>query len=128
MRLEYFDINRIVSVYLLGERPNNSFVWENERPIKRFFGLIDTGKLRPGGYYWNDELYTEDEIRNMGYKVYSHDERLRNNVVYKATVKIDLEHDNSVNISFETEGDMIKWVDKLIEKSYTIFEVIDYDK
>jgi hypothetical protein len=133
MRLEYFDVDRIVTMFLRGERVNNSFVWENERPIKRFFGLIDTGKTRPAGYYdtsdWRDDvLYTEEQIRSNGYKVYSRDERINDNVVEKAYVKIDLEHDNSVNVQFETETEMREWVDKLIEKSKTTFEVVNYDK
>jgi hypothetical protein len=133
MRLEYFDVDRIVSVFLRGERVENSFVWESERPIKRFFGLIDTGKTRPAGYYhnsWcdNDVLYTEEKIRSIGYKVYSRDERLIDNVVDKAYVMIYLEHDKSVKVQFETEAEMREWVNMILVMSEGNFQLIDYDK
>jgi hypothetical protein len=133
MRLEYFDVDRIVSVFLRGERVDNSFVWESEKPIKRFFGLIDTGKTRPAGYYysrgWGDDvLYTEEQIRSNGYKVYSRDERINDNIVERAYVKIDLEHNNSIKVEFETEAEMRVWVNKLIDKSSATFELVDYEK
>jgi hypothetical protein len=126
MKKEYFDIDRIVTIYLAGERPNHSFVWENEKPIKYFFGLIDSGRFTPEGYYkscsYDSDCYTEEELINYGYLV-------KDKIVYdKPYVKIDLEHDNSVNISFETEAEMKEWVNKIIEKSKKTFEVIDYEK
>lgn len=132
MHIEYFDVDRIVTISLFGEKVDGSYVWCEPRPIKRFFGLIDTGRFKPAGYYytnsWEDVLYTEEQLRGYGYKVYSRDERLIDNVVYKPYVKVDLEHDNSLTVRFETDAEMLEWVEMIKVKSGKNFETVVYER
>lgn len=132
MRIEHFDVDRIVTLSLFGERVDRSYEWREPRPIKRFFGLIETSRFTPAGYYhinsWEDVPYTEEELRGYGYKVYGRDERLIDNVVEKAYVKVDLEHDNSLTVRFETDVEMLEWVDMIKATSGKTFETVVYEK
>lgn len=128
MSKEYFDVDRIVTISLFGEI-DAGYEWVEPQPIKRFFGLIDTGRFTPAGYVStpNDSsIYTEENLRGYGYKVYSRDERIVNNVVNKPYVKVDLEHDNSLTVRFETEDEMLKWVDEIKALSKKVFVLVNY--
>jgi len=125
MRIEYFDVNRIVTISLRGERVDSHFEWQNPKPIKRFFGLIDTGKYTPEGYYnlsrYNN-YYTEEELINHGYIV-------KDKVVYyKPYVQVDLEHENSLTVKFENDTEMLEWVEFVKNKSNKVFIVVDHNK
>lgn len=131
MNIVHFDINRIVKISVYGEKPVSNIQWCEPEPIKKFFGLYNTGRFKPGGYYYHAcftqaRIVTEQEILNMGYKVYSRDERLIQNVVRKAHVSISLEYNESVTFSFETENEMLKWVDNIKIQSNSNFRTIIY--
>jgi hypothetical protein len=128
---EYFDVSRIVSVYFRSETPCTYYYWVESEPIKKFFGLIDTGRFTETGWCdnrdWKDGIiYTEDEIRSYGYKIYSTDERINDRICHKAYVKVDLTHDNQIEQSFETDADAEAWIQSLKEKSGKTFEVVTY--
>jgi hypothetical protein len=127
---EYFEVSRIVSVYFRPEHPETRFYWRDSEPIKTFFGLINTGRFAEAGwlnaYDWDEVLYTEDEIRNYGYKVYSTDERINERICNKAYVKVYLTHDNTIEQSFETDKEAEAWIELLKEKSGKTFEVAIY--
>lgn len=131
MYIEYFDVNRIVSIVVCGERPVNEYEWREPSLIKKFFGLINTGKFTEAGYYSkygsNKVPYTEEELRGYGYKVYSRNERINTNVVNKAYVKVYLEHDNRVREKFETEDEMQQWVEKIKTTSGKTFEIVNIE-
>ena len=131
MRLEHFDINRIVTLSVFGEKVERSYEWRDPQPIKRFFGLIDTGRFTPAGYYYTNSFesvcYTEEKLRGYGFKVYSRDERINDNVVNKPYVKVDLEHENSLTVTFETNDEMLEWVEMIKLKSGKIFETVVYE-
>ncbi len=131
MHIVHFDINRIVKISVYGEKPVRHIQWCEPEPIKKFFGLYNTGRFKPGGYYYQEyftqaRIVTEEEILNIGYKVYSRDERLIQNVVRKAHVTVDLEHGNEVSLTFETEAEMLEWVDTIKWKSMSVFETVIY--
>ncbi len=130
IRKEYFDVSRIVSAYFIPEHTETKFYWQDSKPITTFFGLINTGRFTEAGWFnacdWNEELYTEDEIRNYGYKVYSTDERINDRICNKAYVKVYLTHDNTIEQRFETDADAEAWIESLKEKSGKTFEVAIY--
>lgn len=130
MDIKYFDISRIITISVHGERPERRIQWIDAKPIKKFWGLYNTGNFKPAGYYYgnfDEKLFTEQEIRDMGYKVYSRDERISENVVIKSHVSIELEQNNSVIVNFETEAEMLEWVDKIITSSdKTYYKTIVY--
>ncbi len=128
---EYFDLSRIVSVYFKLETTCTNFYWVESKPIKRFFGLFDTGRFTEAGWCdnrdWEDGIiYTEDEIRNYGYKVYSTDERINERICHKAYVKVYLTHDNTIEQTFETDKEAEAWIELLKEKSGKVFQVATY--
>lgn len=129
MRKEYFDVDRIVTISLFGET-DAGYEWVEPQPIKRFFGLIDTGRFTIAGYVstrYDSSIYTEEELRGYGYKVYSRNERIVNNVVDKPYVKVDLEHDNSLTIKFENEDEMLNWVNDIKILSKKLFMLVNYN-
>jgi hypothetical protein len=130
IRKEYFDVSRIVSAYFIPEHTATKFYWQDSKPITTFFGLINTGRFTKAGWFnacdWNEELYTEDEIRRYGYKVYSTDERINERICNKAHVKVYLTHDNTIEQSFETDKEAEAWIELLKEKSGKTFEVAIY--
>lgn len=131
MDIKYFDISRIITISVHVERPERRIQWIDAKPIKKFWGLYNTGNFKPAGYYYSghfdEKLFTEQEIRDMGYKVYSRDERINENVVIKSHVSIELEQNNSVIVNFETEAEMLEWVDKIITSSdKTYYKTIVY--
>ena len=128
---EYFDVSRIISVYFRSETPCRYFYWVESEPIKKFFGLINTGRFTEAGWCdhrdWEDGvIYTENWIRNYGYKVYSTDERIKDRICNKAYVKVYLTHDNQIEQSFETDDEAEAWIQSLKEKSGKTFEVVTY--
>jgi len=127
---EYFDVSRIVSVYFRREHTATRFYWQDSKPITTFFGLINTGRFTEAGWFnaydWNEVLYTEDEIRGYGYKVYNTDERINERICHKAYVKVCLSHDNTIEQSFETDDEAEVWIQSLKEKSGKTFEVVTY--
>lgn len=128
---EYFDVSRIISIYFRSETPSTNFYWVESEPIKKFFGLINTGRFTKAGWCdfrdWKDGIfYTEDEIRGYGYKVYNTDERINDRICCKACVKVYLTHDNRIERFFETDDDAEGWIQSLKEKSGKTFEVVTY--
>lgn len=129
---EYFDLSRIVSVYYRPETTCRNFYWVESEPIKRFFGLFNTGRLTEAGWCdnrdWDGTIYTEDEIRSYGYKVYSTDERINERICHKAYVKVYLSHDNTIEQAFGTDAEAEAWIESLKEKSGKTFEVAIHNK
>lgn len=132
IKREYFDVSRITSVYFRSETPCTNFYWVESEAIKRFFGLFDTGRFTEAGWYdnrdWDEAVYTEDEIRSNGYKVYSTDERINDRICHKAYVKVCLTHDNYIEQAFESDAEAEAWIESLKEKSGKTFEVVTRNK
>lgn len=130
MRVEHFDVDRIVSIYVCGEKAPEELYWQEELTVKWFFGLLVWCK-KPAGYYnwytFSNIPYSEDELRAEGYKVYSQDERLVDRVVNKCYAKVYLEHENRIRAEFETEEEMLQWVDTLKATSKKTFEIVVYE-
>ena len=127
---EHFNTDEIVSILFIPERVDNGFEWIESRPIKKFFGLINTGKFTQAGWFgdWDGRTYTDEQLRNYGYKVYTTDERVNDRVCKFAKVKVYLTHDNEVEQTFETDEDAEIWVEHLKTTSGKNFAVATYDK
>ena len=130
MDKEYFDVSRIVSIHFMTEKPTNKFYWVDSRPIKKFFGLINTGKFTEPGwvdhYDWDEVIYTDEDIRNYGYKVYSTDERINDRICTFAHVKVYLTHDNTIEQVFKTNEEAEAWIENLKTRSGKDFAVVIY--
>ena len=128
--IEHFDVSRIVSIELRKESSLENFTWTESEPIKRFFGLIDTGRFTEAGWIDSKDyypiMYTDDDLRGYGYKVYLTSERLNERVCDKAYVKVYLTHDNEIVKRFETDSEAEEWIDLLKQKSGKTFETVIY--
>jgi len=127
---EYFDVSRIVSIHFTVERPAYKFCWVDRKPIKRFFGLINTGKFTEPGWInqhdWDEIIYTDEELRNYGYKVYTTDERINERVCCFAHVKVYLTGDNTIEQVFKSNEEAEAWVENLKTTSGKDFAVAVY--
>jgi hypothetical protein len=127
---EYFDVSRIVSIHFTVERPAYKFCWVDRKPIKRFFGFINTGKFTEPGWInqhdWGEIIYTDEEIRNSGYKVYTKDERINDRVCYFPHVKVYLTDDNTIEQVFKSNEEAEAWVENLKTTSGKDFAVAVY--
>ena len=128
--LEYFDVSRIVSILFRPERTCNHIEWVESKPIKKFFGLINTGKFTQAGWVdhseWDYDTHTDDELRQRGYIVYNTDERINNRVCKRAHVKVYLTHDNTIEQTFDSDQKAEEWIDLLKSTSQKTFEVAIY--
>jgi hypothetical protein len=127
--IEYFNTNKIVSIHFTPEKTSERFYFEDRKPIKKFFGLINTGRFTQPGwvdYYDWDSKYTDEELRKQGYKVYTTDERINDRVCVKATVKVYLAHDNTIVQEFETDDEAEFWIENLKTISGKNFAVAIY--
>ena len=126
---ETFDINEIIGIKLTEESVNVNYEWVDAVPEKRiFFGLIKTQSAAPAGFLdlnsWRGEIYTEKELVDHGYKVYTTDERISSRVCRKPHVKVYLSHDLTVEKVFETNSEARTWIDQLKLKSGKTFETV----
>lgn len=134
--IEYFDISRIISILYKPEHECNNYEWVESKPIKWFFGLINTGKFTKSGWkylscgLWDDDnsiVYSDDEMRNkFGYIVYSTDERINNRLCNKAKVTVYLEYDNEICQEFNSNKEAEEWIESLKIKSGKPFEIVKY--
>ena len=130
MNKEYFDLSRIVSIYFSPEKTASKFYRVDSKPIKKFFGLINTGKLSEPGWAdcndWEEVIYTDEDIRRYGYKVYTTDKRINERICHFAHVKVYLTHDNTIEQTFETNQEAQAWIELLKETSGKTFEIATY--
>jgi hypothetical protein len=130
MNKEYFDVDRIISIHYRPENPVSWIYWVESKPIKKFFGLYNTGRFTEAGWVdnseWDENIYTDDDMRKRGFIVYDKDERINDRICKKAYVKVYLTHDNSVEQSFDSNKQAEEWIETLKEKSGKTFEVVNY--
>lgn len=130
MSKEYFDVDRIISIHYRPENPVSWIYWVESKPIKKFFGLYNTGRFTEAGWVdnseWDENTYTDDDMRKRGFIVYDKDERINDRICRKAYVKVYLTHDNSIEQSFDSDKQAEEWIETLKEKSGKTFEVVTY--
>jgi hypothetical protein len=129
---EYFDVSRILSIFYRPEEPVYWISWVESKPIKKFFGLYNTGRFTEAGWFdnseWDETTYTDDDMRKRGFIVYDKDERINDRICRKAYVKVYLTHDNSIEQSFDSDKQAEEWIETLKEKSGKAFEVVTYKR
>lgn len=126
---EHFDVDRIVSIVFVPERPTN-YVWieGGKITVKKFFGLITKEEIIESGWYENFEKYRYDfksteSLEEQGYNVYKFSERVNNRVCKKPYVKVYLTHENTVTKTFDNNNDAMSWVDQVKKTSGKTFEI-----
>lgn len=126
---EHFDVSQIVGIKFYPES-NTYYNWVDAEPEARtFFGLIKVRSAIPAGFTDPtsifDNRYSEDELKNYGYNVYSTDERVSNHrVCNKPHVIVYLTHKLQVSKKFDTDALAKKWIYELKAKSAKSFEII----
>lgn len=126
----HFNLNEIVVIKFVKERVATNFVWEDGKPIKKFFGLIDTGRFTESGfkniYSYYDDICTEEGIKESGYKVYSKDERLNDRIANYPYVEIHLKGNNSVTKKFKSDAEASEFIRMVERLSKCEFGIIEY--
>lgn len=116
MGKNYINKDAVISIHLKYEIPCFRYFWcEEEKPKKHFFSFLCSNEIKPAGYYTLDyeggfSLVDEDTLKKS-YKVYSRDERIKNNVVYNAKVIITLSDGSTIELTFNSNEEMESWVD-----------------
>jgi len=127
---QFINIEKISSIKLVYETPAQDIKWKEPKPKKWFWQ-----KNTPSHGYWYDiynerlgkdiEL-TEDDLKNLGYKVYPWEQRINNRICYKSYVIIKMDNrDEIYSEMFETEDEMEQWVQGLIDVSNKKFTLIE---
>lgn len=129
---EHFDVDQIVGVKFFPERPER-FIWVEATPEERIlFGLIKWRSAVPAGFlnegYFDQRIYTEDELKGYGYNVYSWDKRIHDRVCNKPYVTVYLSHGLEVSKRFRTDEEAELWIDELKAASGKTFEIINHPK
>jgi len=122
----YFDLDKIVKIKFLEKREDESLQWVDPKPIKKFFGLYNTGRFTDG--YFTDvnipsilsSYYTEEYLRTYGSLVEG------KKVYKKPWVKVELEHVDPVTRYFENDEEARNWINKLSRQSKKNFEIVKY--
>lgn len=125
-----FNLSAIILIKLYKESVASKWLWRESKPIKKFFGLIDTGRVTEAGFEdmtsYSTCIYTEEELKGYDYKVYPTNERIINRVANKPVVEIHLSHEHRITRKFENDEDAIKYVEHLKAISEIKFETIIY--
>ena len=129
---EHFDVNEIIGIKLIQERPAGEFQWVEAKPEERtFFGLIKVRSAQPAGFLdhssFQETIYTEKELKDYGYTVYPYSERVNSRVCRKPYVTVYLPHDLSVQRTFESNEKASAWIEELKATSGKTFEIVNYD-
>ena len=132
MKQEHFDVDQIIGIEIIFERPAGEFDWVDATPEKRkFFGLIKVRSARPAGFLdsgsFQSTIYSEAELKGYGYKVYPDSERITQRVCRKPYVKVHLPHDLCVTQTFESDDLAKEWVAELKATSGKVFEVVNHN-
>lgn len=120
----YFDVDKIVKIKFVEKKEEKNMQWVDPEPIKKFFGLYNTGRFTEGHFTdlgsCLDPVYTEDQLREYGYII-------EGKKVYRQSwVEVYFEHVDSVSRSFPSDEEAQEWISKLSRKSKKNFEIVKY--
>jgi hypothetical protein len=125
-----FNLSAIILIKLYKESVCTHWLWRESKPIKTIFGLIDTGRVTEAGFEdmssLSTDVYTDEELKEYGYKVYTMSERVNSRVANKPYVEIILSHKQTVYRKFENDDDAVKYIEHLKAISDIKFETIVY--
>lgn len=123
----HFDVKEIIGIKLFLESPVTRFRYVDATEEKRtLFGLLRVRSASPAGFLdlgsYRNEIYTEKEVVDHGYKVYP--DRVTNQVCRKARANVYLSHDYEVEKIFESDQEAKSWVADLKLASGKTFEIV----
>jgi hypothetical protein len=132
MKIENFDINRIIGITVYGER-KSSHEWLPRKQKKWFFGLFSRGWHSEGFYShgcyqecyesgcWDATPSTAEWLNEYGYLV-----KADNTVWYRPYATVYLESDYQVSKKFNTLEEALEWVEDLKATSNKTFEIVKH--
>jgi hypothetical protein len=128
---EHFDVNEIIRIKFFPEH-DSRFEWVEATQEKRvFFGLIKTRSATPAGFLdkgsFDGTIYSEGDLIDYGYKVYTTDERINNRVTEKPYVRVYLSHELETHKKFETDEQALEWINELKATSGKTFEIVTFN-
>jgi len=125
-----FDVDAIVLIKFYKESIVSHYVWTDRKPIKYFFGLINSGKYTTPGFIndcdWSKNIKTREHFIDYGYSVHDRDGVPR--VYEKPVVSVMLNSNYSVEQTFETDLEAEQWVNELRNVTNKNFGVVNYKK
>lgn len=118
----HFDVNKVINIKYVPEQLCTWFTWHESEPIKKFFGLINTGKFLPAGWVDNSQYFqrilSEAELIKKDYLVKGY-------FVYRKSIAVvTLSNQTEVSKNFETQEDCLNWIDELKDTTGKTFEII----
>jgi hypothetical protein len=120
----YFDVDKIVKIKFVEKKEEKNMQWVEPKPIKKFFGLYNTGRFTEGHFddlrSILDYIYSEEQLREYGYIIEGE------KVYLQAWVGVYFEHSDSVSRSFPSDEEAQEWISKLSRKSKKNFEIVKY--
>ena len=120
----HFDIDKIVKIKLVEKKEEENMQWVEPKPIKKFFGLYNTGRFTPGGFHdlssYSGSVYTAEQLRGYGYIVEG------KKVYQQSWVGVSFEHADSVSRSFPSDEEAQEWISRLSRQSKKNFEIVKY--
>jgi hypothetical protein len=132
MQKHYFELDKVTSVTLNGERESFSYYWKDAVPArpKKFLGII-IGTLPevPAGWSEYKEEYEYEYSRRKqssyfeDYKFYRVDE-VAKKIYNKAHGEVRFGYKQSIGQSFNSTEEAQAWVDEIIASSDKKFHII----
>jgi hypothetical protein len=132
MKIEQFDVNRIIGITVYGER-QSSYKWLPKKQKTTFFGLIKRNAWHSEGFYsngcykecyesgcWDATSSSKEWLIKSGYLV-----KADNTVWHRPYVTVYLESDYQVSNSFERIEQALEWVEDLKATSNKTFEIVN---
>ena len=119
-----FDIDKIGKIKFVEKKEVKNMQWVEPKPIKKFFGLYNTGRFTEGGFHDLSSclrsVYTAEQLREYGYIV-------EGKKVYRQSwAGVSFEHADSVSRSFPSDEEAQEWISKLSRQSKKNFEIVKY--
>ena len=132
MKIEHFDIDRIIGITIYSERKTR-YEWLPRKEKKWFFGLFSSGwhseGFYPNGCYqecyesgcWDATPSTKETLIQSGYLV-----KDDNTVWSRPRVKVYMESEYHVTKDFDSLEEAIEWTEDLKDTSNKTFEIVKH--
>lgn len=132
MKIEHFDIGRIIGITIYSERKTR-YKWLPHKEKKWCFGLFSSGwhseGFYPDGRYqecyesgcWDATPSTKETLIRSGYLV-----KDDNTVWSRPRVEVYMESEYQVTNDFDTLEEAIEWTEDLKDTSNKTFEIVKH--
>jgi len=119
----HFDLDKIVKIKFTEKKEDKTMEWVEPKPIKKFFGLYDTGRFTDGHFEDVDSILGSTYTGEMLQKYYI----IEGKKVYeRPCVKVEFEHVDPISRCFQNDEEAREWISKLSRQSKKNFEIVKY--